>query len=90
MSYWERAGEQEQLTQQQRAVQQKNLRRAFRLAADVSALACKQSNPEASIVFEGIGLLTAGNLLEVAKSVVSIIDTAQTLPDRRLSGRREK
>lgn len=90
VSYWEQVREQKQLTQQQRAAQQENLRRAFRLAADVSALACKQSPPVASIVFEGIGLLTAGNLLEAAKSVVSIIDTAQVLPDRRPDGRHEK
>lgn len=76
VSYWEQAKAQEQLAQQQRAAQQENLRRAFRTAADSSALVCKQNAPVASIVFDSIGLLTAGNLLEAAKSVMSIIDTA--------------
>lgn len=82
VSYWERVREQEQLAQQQRAAQQENLRSAFRFAADVSALACKQNAPVASIVFEGIGLLTAGNLLEATKSVMSIIDTATDLTEK--------
>lgn len=82
VSFWDqvnRAREQEQVAQEQRAAQQENIRRAFRTAADASALACKQNAPMASIVFEGIGLLTAGNLLEAAKSVMSIIDTATDL-----------
>ena len=82
VSYWEQVREQEQLAQQQRAAQQENLRRAFQFAADVSALACKQNAPVASIVFEGIGFLTAGNLLEATKSVMSIIDTATDLTEK--------
>lgn len=85
VSYWERMREQEQLSQQQRAAQQENLRRAFRFAADASALACKQNDPVASIVFEGIGLLTAGNLLEATKSVMSIIDTANSLSHQQVN-----
>lgn len=84
VSYWKRVREQDQLAQQQRAAQQENLRRAFRTATDVSALACKQNAPVASIVFEGIGLLNAGNLLEAAKSVMSIIDTANRLSHQQV------
>lgn len=81
VSYWERVGyEREQARiAQQRSEQAENLRHAFRTAADMAAVSSKQDAPVASIVFDGIGLLTTGNLLEAAKSVVSIIDTAMQL-----------
>lgn len=78
-SYWDRVREQEQIAQRQRAEQLENLRRIFRLAADASALTCKQNAPVPSIVFDGIALLTAGDLLEAAKSAASVVDTAVRL-----------
>lgn len=87
VSYWEqvdRAREQERIAQEQRTAQQEKLRRAFRTAADVSALACKQSTPVTSIVFDGVGILTAGDLLEAAKPVMSIIDTATDLTEKMI------
>lgn len=82
VSYWERVEqerEQTHLAQQQRAEQTENFRHAFRMAADAAAFSSKQDNPIVSIAFDGMGLLTAGNLFEAAKSAISIIDTAMQL-----------
>lgn len=71
----------EQFTEEQREETLEELRRTFRFVADVSIVACKQSDPVASIIFDGIGLLTAGNVQEVIKSAVSIVDTANNMTD---------
>lgn len=81
VSYWEQVMNEREQTRiaQQHSEQAENFRRAFRTVADVAAISGKKDAPVASIVFDGIGLLTAGNLFEAAKSVVSIIDTATHL-----------
>lgn len=79
VSYWKRVEQEREeirLTQQQHAEQTENFRNAFRMAANAAAFFSKQDNPIASIVFDGMGLLTAGNLFEAVKSAISIIDTA--------------
>ena len=55
------------------------LRRVFHSAVDCTAQSTKEKAPVPSIIFDGLGLLTAGNLFEAAKSVLSIIDTAEKL-----------
>ena len=50
-----------------------------RLEVDCTAQLTKENAPVPSIIFDGLGLLTAGNLFEAAKSALSIIDTAKKL-----------
>lgn len=61
------------------AQEQEELRRAFHSALDCAAELSKEEAPVPSIIFDGLGVLTAGNLFELAKSVVSLIDTAKRL-----------
>lgn len=72
VSYWETSC---QTREQERVARAEKLRKTFKMAADVSACLTKENAPYASIVFDGIGVLTAGNLMEAAISVASIIDT---------------
>ena len=58
---------------------QEELRRAFHSAVDCAAQLSKKEAPVPSIIFDGLGVLTAGNLFEAAKSVLSMIDTAKRL-----------
>ena len=58
---------------------QEELCRVFRSAVDRTAQLTKENAPIPSIIFDGLGLLTAGNLFEAAKSAISIIDTAERL-----------
>ena len=58
---------------------QEELRRVFHSAVDCTAQLTKENAPVPSIIFDGLGLLTAGNLFEAAKSALSIIDTAERL-----------
>lgn len=58
---------------------QEGLRRVFHSAVDRAAYFTKEKAPVPSIIFDGLGLLTAGNLFEAAKSALSIIDTAERL-----------
>lgn len=51
----------------------------FHSAVDCTAQLTKEKAPNPSIIFDGLGLLTAGNLIEAAKSALSIIDTAKKL-----------
>ena len=67
------------ITQQYQAEQQEKLRREFHSAVDFLALCSKQEAPIPSIVFDGLGVLTADNLFELIKSIVSLADTASRL-----------
>lgn len=58
---------------------QEELHRVFHSAVDCTAQLTKENAPVPSIIFDGLGLLTAGNLFEAAKSALSIIDTAKKL-----------
>ena len=58
---------------------QEELRRVFHSAVDCTAQLTKENAPVPSIIFDGLGLLTAENLFEAAKSALSIIDTAKKL-----------
>ena len=51
----------------------------FRTAIDTAALVTRDTAPVASIVFDGIGLLTSRNLVEAAIKTLSIIDKARKL-----------
>lgn len=58
---------------------QEELRRVFHSALDRAAQFTKEKASVPSIIFDGLGLLTAGNLFDAAKSALSIIDTAERL-----------
>ena len=58
---------------------QEELRRMFHSAVDSTVQSTKEKAPVPSIIFDGLELLTAGNLFEAAKSALSIIDTAERL-----------
>lgn len=58
---------------------QEELRRVFHSAVDCAAQLAREKALVLSIIFDGLGLLTAGNLFEAAKSALSIIDTAKKL-----------
>lgn len=86
VSYWEQVRYEREQTRiaQQRSEQAENLCLAFQSAADVATVSGKQDAPVASIALGRIGLLTNGNLLEAAKSVISIIDAAMQLSNNNL------
>lgn len=54
-----------------------NVKERLKLAIDLAAQATKSDNPQMSIVFDGIGLIYADNLIEAVNKVISMIDTAQ-------------
>lgn len=43
---------------------------------DMAAQATQENNPQLSILFEGIGLIYADNLVEAVDKVISMLDTA--------------
>lgn len=45
-------------------------------AIDLAAHATQENNPQLSILFEGIGLIYADNLVEAVDKVISMLDTA--------------
>lgn len=57
--------------------QQEEFRKAFHAAIDCAAQLSKKDSPVPSIVFDGLGVLSASNLFDLAKSVLSIIDTVR-------------
>lgn len=76
VNYWSQNSSANQPTEQQLA----ELRSAFHHAVDCSAQAAKAAGaPIPALVFDGIGIMTAGNLLELINSVVSLADTARKL-----------
>lgn len=79
VSYWSRAWAQKQIAQEERAARQEILCGVFHGAADIAAFAAKQNAPLASIILDGVGLLTAANLAEATKSAMSILDTVNNM-----------
>ena len=61
------------------AEQQEQIRRVFHSAISAVAHFSKPSAPIASLVFDGLGIMTAGNLLDAAKTAASIADTIDQL-----------
>ena len=55
--------------------QRKSARRAIHLAASAAAHIIKRQSPVASVILDGLGLMTSDNLLDAAKSAVSAADT---------------
>ncbi len=51
-------------------------REMLKTAIDMAAHATKKNNPQLSIVFDGIGLIYADNLVEAIDKVLSMLDTA--------------
>ena len=61
------------------AEQQEQIRRVFHSAISAVAHFSKPSAPIASLVFDGLGIMTAGNLLDATKTAASIADTIDQL-----------
>ena len=61
------------------AEQQEQIRRVFHSAISAVAHFSKPSAPFTSLVFDGLGIMTAGNLLDAAKTAASIADTIDQL-----------
>ncbi len=61
------------------AEQQEQIRRVFHSAISAVAHFSKPSAPIASLVFDGLGIMTADNLLDAAKTAASIADTIDQL-----------
>lgn len=59
--------------------QQEQIRRIFHSAISAAAHSSKLSAPIASLVFDGLGIMTADNLLDAAKIAASIADTIDQL-----------
>lgn len=55
--------------------QQKSARRAIHLAASAAAHIIKRQSPVASVILDGLSIMTSDNLLDAAKSAVSAADT---------------
>ncbi len=56
---------------------EKKLKEMLKTAIDMAAHATKKGNPQLSIVFDGIGLIYADNLVEAVDKVISMLDTAR-------------
>ena len=68
--------------------QQEATRRTIHLAASTAAYIFKRQSPVASVILDGFGLMTSGNLLDAAKSAVSVADTIcnMNVPDVKNRG----
>lgn len=53
-----------------------DVKKILKTALDVAAHATKIKNPELSIMFDGIGLILADELVEAVDKVISMLDTA--------------
>ena len=77
--YWSAPVQKPPAKPQLTAEQQEQIRRVFHSAVSAAAHFSKSSAPAASLVFDGLGIMTAGNLLDAAKTAASIADTIDQL-----------
>lgn len=56
---------------------EKNVREAFKKEIDLAAHTTKEKRPELSIMFDGIGLVMADDIVEAVSKVISILETIQ-------------
>lgn len=77
--YWSASIQKPPSKPQLTAEQQEQIRRVFHSAISAVAHFSKPSAPIASLVFDGLGIMTAGNLLDAAKTAASIADTIDQL-----------
>lgn len=77
--YWSAPVQKPPAKPQSTAEQQEQIRRAFHSAVSAAAHFSKPSAPAVSLVFDGLGIMTAGNLLDAAKTAASIADTIDQL-----------
>lgn len=73
--YWSAPPRNSPANTQLTAEQRQQIRRAFHLAVSAAACFCKPDAPVASLVFDGLGIMTADSLLDAAKAAASIADT---------------
>lgn len=77
--YWSAPVQKPPAKPQLTAEQQEQIRRIFHSAVSAAAHFSKPSAPIASLVFDGLGIMTADNLLDAAKTAASIADTINRL-----------
>lgn len=77
--YWSAPVQKPLAKPQSTAEQQEQIRRAFHSAVSAAAHFSKPSAPVASLVFDGLGIMTADNLLDAVKTAASIADTIDQL-----------
>ena len=77
--YWSAPVQKPPAKPQLTAEQQEQIRRVFHSAVSAAAHFSKPSAPIISLVFDGLGIMTAGNLLDAAKTAASIADTIDQL-----------
>lgn len=76
VDYWSKPNQNQEAVNEER---REEIRRVFRSTLRSAACVCKQSSPVASLIFDGLGILTAGSLLEGIASINSIIGTARSM-----------
>lgn len=76
--YWSKPNQNHEIVSEDRW---EDIRRASHSTLRAAACASKQSSPVASLVFDGLGLLTAGSLPEGIESINSIIGTARAMDE---------
>lgn len=59
-----------------------DVKKILKATLDVAARATKIKNPELSIMFDGIGLILADELVEAVDKVISMLDTAMKAKER--------
>lgn len=76
--YWSKPNQNQDAANTER---REDIRRASHSTLRSAACASKRASPVASLVFDGLGLLTAGSLLEGIASINSIIGTARAMDE---------
>lgn len=76
--YWSKPNQNQDTENTER---REDVRRVSHSTLRLAACASKQSSPVASLVFDGLGILTAGSLLEGIESINSIIGTARAMDE---------
>ena len=77
--YWSAPVQKPPAKPQLTAEQQEQIRRVFHSAVSAAAHFSKPRAPIVSLVFDGLGVMTADNLLDAAKTAASIADTIDQL-----------
>ena len=77
--YWSAPVQKSPAKPQLTAEQQEQFRCIFHSAVSAAAHFSKPSAPIASLIFDGLGIMTADNLLDAAKIAASIADTIDQL-----------
>lgn len=78
IDYWSKPNRNQETVNEER---REDVRRVPHSTLRLAACASKQSSPVASLVFDGLDILTAGSLLDGIASIDSIIGTARAMDE---------